>query len=192
MKLLYAFLLLLVTSHHAVAETIRGAMDCRITAQHRVSYSDDGILSSDTGRDGGDKIGAKLRLRYEIQRPMVGHNFDFKVEFGRFDILFDETYDKERIAALRSEDGKLFGVAGVAQDGRQTAYFTTNRIMLHARARMLSLSRQDDGNYRGLYQMAEGRDKPEKSHIISFDCHHKTDVIAQITKRLFADEEGQK
>ena len=51
---------------------------------------------------------------------------------------------------------------------------------------------QDNHHYHGLYHMIEGQDMPKKSHVIGFSCTHKTDVIAQITKRLFIDEVSQK
>ena len=185
MKMLLIALAIFSISFSASAETIRGGIDCKIIDQHYMRIIAGEVLSS-KGRQGGDGNGATLHLRYEITRPMVGQSFNFKIEFGRFDILFDETYPEDRLSPLLNAEGSPVGFTAASANGDITASMHPDSITILRRNNRLSLSLNNE-DIAGVYQAGDLDGPDMRTHVMGFACIHPANAIQQITERLFND-----
>lgn len=185
MRLLYLIFGFLLVSAPVAAETIRGGIDCKITDQHYMRISPDQLQSS-KGRAGGDGIGATLHLRYEITRPLAGQPFAFKIEYGRFDILFDETYPASRLKPILNAAGKPVGLEAISPKGTVTTNFQQSSITLSRQNARLTLQTNEGDKITGLYQASRLQTSNMTSHVMGLTCTHKTDAIQQILDQLFA------
>ena len=169
----------------ASAEIVRGGMDCIITHQLYHEVNRQGLKTSDV-MPRGDKIGAKLRLRYEFDRATPSLPWRLKTEFGRSAIYFDAKFPPASLALLQEEDHNIgFSARSLSQE--VIASFTPEKITLSTDDSTAIFIHNGSQKWSGLYTESRSKSGADKSYfglMMGFDCHHQTDAIERLTSLI--------
>lgn len=182
LRLILAFMAFVVFAMPAYAEIVRGSMDCAITHQLYQELNKDGLQSAKI-MPRGDKIGTKLRLRYEFDRATPALPWRLKTEFGRNAIYFDAKFPPASLSLLADDMG--FSAHSSSKD--VTARFTAQKIELATNDSTAIFIHNQDDKWSGLYTESRSKSGAEFTHyslMMGFDCEHTKNVIATLTNIL--------
>ena len=166
----------------ASAEIVRGGMDCTITEQLYQEIDRTGLQISDI-RPNGDKIGAKLRLRYEFDRAAASLPWRLKTEFGRKAIYFDAKFPPSTLTIME-EDGQKRGFEAHSLSHQIKAEFTFTKIGLSTKDSTAIFVHNEDNRWSGIFTESRPKSGTQQAYYsltMGFDCEHKTNVIEKLT-----------
>ena len=169
----------------ATAEIVRGSMDCKITHQLYQQLDKNGLQSANI-MPRGDKIGAKLRLRYEFDRATPALPWRLKTEFGRSAVYFDAKFPPASLS-LRTGDDRKAGFTAHSSSKDVTALFLSAKIQLATKDSTAIFIHNEDDKWTGLYTESRSKSGADHSHfglMMGFDCVHTTNVIEKLTSLL--------
>ena len=183
-RLILAFMASLAFAMPASAEIVRGAMDCTITHQLYQQLDKKGLQTADI-MPRGDKIGAKLRLRYEFDRATPTLPWRLKTEFGRSAIYFDAKFPSASLSLIADDNRTGFAAHSSTKD--VTARFTATKIDLTTNDSTAIFIHNEDDKWSGLYTESRAKSGADYAHfglMMGFDCVHKTNVIEKLATLL--------
>ena len=185
LRSILAFIIGVSFAMPASAEILRGAMDCTITHQLYQEIDDEGLQSRDI-MPRGDKIGAKLRLRYEFDRATPALPWQLKTEFGRMAVYFDAKFPSSSLALVKNDDTKI-GFAAHSSSKDIKARFTNAKIELTTINSRAVFIHNGGEKWSGLYTESRSKSANQHSHfglMMGFDCDHKINVIEKLISQL--------